>query len=51
MYGVVEKFMDDFYGREPGMNVQLGSRKEGMNGRNNWPTVRRPNRWVNGGVK
>ena len=27
MYGVVEKFMEDFYGREP------GDKKKGMNGR------------------
>ena len=32
MYGVVEKFMEDFYRRELGMNVQLGNRKKGMRG-------------------
>ena len=51
VYGVVEKLMEEFYGGEPGMNVQFGSRKEGVNGRNNWPTEGRPNRGYNGPVR
>ena len=39
VYGVVEKLKENFYRREPDMNVQSGDRKERMNGRNNWPIV------------
>ena len=48
VYEVVEKFTEDFYGREQGMNVQFGSGKERVNGRNNWPTEERPTRGNDG---
>ena len=51
VYGVVKRLMEDFYAREPAMNVQFGGRKEGMNVRNNWSTVGGPNRGVNGPVR
>ena len=51
VYEVVEKFMEDFYGREPSMNVQFGNRKEGMNERNNRPTGGRPTHGYNGRVE
>ena len=43
--------MEDFYGREPDMNVQFRSRKEGVNRRNNWLTEERLNRGYNGHVE
>ena len=48
VYEVVEKFTEDFYGREQGMNLQFGSGKERVNGRNNWPTEERPTRGNDG---
>ena len=29
VYGVVEKFMEDFYGRKPEVDVQFGGQREG----------------------